>query len=80
MAMTLSLQPSSLKKNQRACIVGFLGPLPIIERLQELGLHKGDEITFVGRAPMRGPLLLRLGATVLALRQEEAQCLQIQVL
>jgi Fe2+ transport system protein FeoA len=78
--MNQPLTCKSLHKNQRACIVGFTGPLPIVERLQELGLHKGDEIIFMGRAPLRGPLLFRLGATVLALRLEEAECLKIQSL
>jgi ferrous iron transport protein A len=46
----------------------------MIERLKEMGLHQGLEVSFVGRAPFRGPLLYRFGNTVLALRLEEASC------
>ena len=47
----------------------------IVERLKEMGLYPGLEIVYLGRAPFRGPHLIRLGSVVLALRQEEAQCI-----
>lgn len=47
----------------------------IVERLKEMGLYPGLEIIYLGRAPFKGPHLIRLGSVVLALRQEEAQCI-----
>jgi ferrous iron transport protein A len=69
-------QPESLK----ARIEGFHGDALLVERLKEMGLHQGLEVTAVGRAPFGGPLLFRFGNTVLALRLEEAQCALIQTL
>jgi ferrous iron transport protein A len=64
----------------RARIEGFSGDSVLVERLKEMGLHQGLEVTPVGRAPFGGPLLYRFGNTVLALRYEEAQCAQIQLI
>lgn len=58
-------------------IVAFNGDHLIIERLKEMGLHQGLEIEFVGQAPLLGPLVYRFGNTVLALRPQEAACIQI---
>jgi ferrous iron transport protein A len=64
----------------RARIEGFNGDSVLVERLKEMGLHQGLEVTPVGRAPFGGPLLYRFGNTVLALRYEEAQCALIQLI
>jgi Fe2+ transport system protein FeoA len=61
-------------------VLGFCGDPLIIERLKELGIHRGVKIEAYGRAPFGGPKLYRLGATVLALREEEAECIRIQKL
>lgn len=61
-------------------IVGFTGAPAICERLHEMGLHQGQVITLVGRAPLRGPLLIQFGTSFVALRAEEAQCTLIQTL
>jgi Fe2+ transport system protein FeoA len=61
-------------------ITNFSGTPSICERLREMGLHKGQTIRLLGRAPLRGPLLIQFGMSFLALRSEEAQCTLIQVL
>ncbi len=61
-------------------ITGYNGDQQLIERLKELGLSQGLKISLVGRAPFLGPLLFRLGAMVLALREEEAACLNLKPL
>ena len=61
-------------------ITGYDGDQQLIERLKELGLSPGLKISLVGRAPFFGPLLFRLGAMVLALREEEAACLNLRPL
>jgi len=61
-------------------VIDFTGPNMLIERLQELGFHRGLHCELIGRAPFAGPLLIRLGGTVVALRAEEADCLRIQTL
>jgi ferrous iron transport protein A len=62
----------------KAEVVGYLGDADLIERLKELGIHPGLQMTYLGRAPFSGPLLFRFGATVLALREEEVACLRLK--
>jgi ferrous iron transport protein A len=59
-------------------ILGFHGENAICERLLEMGLHKGLQIKLLGRAPLRGPLLIQFGTSFIALRAEEASCTLIQ--
>jgi len=59
-------------------IVAYTGDPSIGERLQEIGLSEGVDLTYVGRAPFKGPLLFRVGPAVVALREEEVQCLLIR--
>jgi Fe2+ transport system protein FeoA len=59
-------------------IFGIQGESSICERLQEMGLHKGLKIKLLGRAPLRGPLLIQFGTSFIALRAEEAACTLIQ--
>ena len=66
--------------NPRFLILTFSGDEALVERLQEVGFRRGDEIELVGRAPFFGPFLYRLGATVIALREEEAHCLRVHIL
>lgn len=61
-------------------ITDFVGSEAICERLYEMGLHKGQVIKLLGRAPLRGPLLLQFGTSFIALRAEEAQCTLVQPL
>lgn len=60
-------------------ITSFTGDEGICERLHEMGLHRGQHLRVVGRAPLRGPLLIQFGTSFLALRAEEAQCTLIQI-
>lgn len=71
---------SSAKASGELQITNFDGSPAICERLREMGLHTGQTIRLLGRAPLRGPLLIQFGMSFLALRAEEAQCTQIQIL
>ncbi len=59
-------------------VLGIRGEPAICERLQEMGLHKGLKIQLLGRAPLKGPLLIQFGTSFIALRAEEAACTLIQ--
>ncbi len=67
------------KDIQEVKVTEFHGPSLVIERLHELGFHKGCTIKILGVAPFQGPLLIEINTTVLALRDEESQCLLIQI-
>ena len=61
-------------------LLGFEGVSLLTERLQEMGLHKGLEVIWLGQLPFGGPYILQFGATVFALRQEEVQCLKLKAI
>jgi Fe2+ transport system protein FeoA len=61
-------------------ITDLVGSAAICERLHEMGIHKGQTIKLLGRAPLQGPLLIQFGTSFIALRAEEAQCALIQIL
>jgi ferrous iron transport protein A len=77
--MVLSSILNLIPHTQTAVVASFEGNEDLIARLQELGFRLGAEVSFVGRAPFNGPILIRLGATVVALRDEEAMCLCLEV-
>lgn len=72
---------STLKKGKTSKtiqILGFQGDPETIHRLQEMGLRNGQEISIEGQSPFGGPVLVKTSSTVLALREEEYQCLIIK--
>lgn len=70
---------TKLDRSQTVVIKEFVGPAEIVERLKEMGLHLGIRVLYQGRAPFRGPHLIRFGSTVVALRDEEAACAKVQI-
>lgn len=60
-------------------VIDFKGDLEVIERLKEMGLKAGQFIRIEGRAPFGGPILIRMAATVLALRNEEFVCVNLKL-
>lgn len=65
---------SSLKKGERASIVGFSEKGPaIFNRLFELGFVNGSIITANGKAPLGDPLIFTIHGGKLALRKEDAK-------
>lgn len=69
----------NMKKGQRAKLIGLQGSSELIKRLLDMGFHLNIEIEFIGRMPFSGPRVIRWGETLLALREEEAKCLILQV-
>lgn len=48
------------------------------QRLSELGFLEGANIRYLGQAPFSGPFIFQLGAGSVALRKEEAACIQVK--
>lgn len=69
-----------LKPGRRACIAGFDGAGPLIQRLMQLGLLEGMEVELVRRAPAGDPIELKLLGYSLSLRQAEARLIRIDPL
>lgn len=51
---------------------------PLGQRLREMGLMRGAKITVAGRAPLYDPVMLRLSGHTLALRNSEADYIEVE--
>lgn len=58
-----------------ATLSELTGDTAICDRLIDMGLHPGVEVELIGRMPFGGPYIIRVEATFIALREEEALCL-----
>ena len=65
-------------QNSKAIVTSFKGAKELVERLSEMGLHLNQSIEFIGQAPLGGPKLFKLNTIVLALRANEAECVQVK--
>jgi Fe2+ transport system protein FeoA len=63
---------STLRENTWARVTQ-IQPGPIAPRLVEMGFCEGSEVRVLYKAPFNGPLAVDLGASVVALRQSEAE-------
>jgi ferrous iron transport protein A len=61
-----------------AVVVSCSGPASF--RLHELGLLPGTHIRVLRRAPLRDPLQIEVGNSLLALRIREAKSVQVELL
>lgn len=76
----MTLLDSNSRPGRSYEITGFTGDQVYRERLHEMGLRVGTKVTVLGRAPFRGPLLVRFHTSFLALRNAEAACAQVKPL
>lgn len=67
-----------LPPRSQAVVVSCSGPASF--RLQELGLLPGTHIRLLRRAPLRDPLQIQVGQSLLALRLREARSVQVEPL
>lgn len=59
-------------------ISSIAGEDRIIERLYELGFRQGLDVSVIRKLPFGGPFVVQVGRVVVALREEEAQCLTLE--
>ncbi len=67
-----------LKLNDEGTLVSLCGHSYLVERLFELGFHKGRKLKVLRRSPFGG-IIVQVGHSFFALREEEAKCLTIQL-
>ena len=61
-----------LRPGDSARVVSLTGTPALVQRLAELGLFEGEELTVVALAPLGDPIEVHLGNTRLSLRRQEA--------
>jgi len=63
---------SELHAGDRVRVASVGGDATLVQRLAEFGLFEGEEIEFIGVAPLGDPIEIRIGETRLSLRKVEA--------
>jgi ferrous iron transport protein A len=61
----------------RCRIASLAGPPALVQRLLELGLMEGEELTVITRAPLGDPIEIESALTRLSLRRSEAAQVQV---
>lgn len=69
---------SELPDGARARVDAVSGEPLLRERLVELGFTPGADVEVRGRAPLGGPIEVRLRGGLLAVRRDEAHCVRVR--
>ena len=69
---------ADLPKHLAAEVVGLTGSEETQRRLLELGFSTGAGLEIMAVAPLGGPLVVRVGDGVLAIRRGEARCVLVK--
>ncbi len=68
-----------MKRNQRGRIAAIKQGGELGRRLRDMGLVPGTEITIQKRAPLYDPVALRVMGSVVSLRNNEADLIEVDV-
>lgn len=73
---------AQLGPGQRATVIGYAGAVDagVARRLFDLGLTPGIEVEMVRRAPLRDPVIYRVGDYEIALRAAQARGIYVEAL
>jgi ferrous iron transport protein A len=69
-----------LTPGARARVETITGDPALLQRLSEFGLFEGEEIEFLGFAPLGDPLELRVNGTRLSLRNQDAASVTVTLI
>ena len=70
---------AELERGMLAAVVGFTGESAIEALLREIGFAEHDQVEVLTAGPIGGsPLSIRLNRTVIALRRDEAACVEVR--
>ena len=58
-------------------VIGLNGDSVLVDRLEEMGLGIGRTLVLVRKTPLNGPLVVQAGNVFIALRHEEAECIEV---
>lgn len=72
---------ADLRQGQRATVVGYGDEVEpsAARRLFDLGLAPGVEVTMVRRAPLRDPVIYRVGDYEIALRAAQTRSIHVDI-
>lgn len=71
---------AELERGRIASVVGFIGEAAVETLLREVGFAENDQVEILGAGPLGGsPLSVRLNRTIIALRKNEAACVEVRL-
>lgn len=76
--MDSAIKLSELATGSTAVIASFTSDAPGLLRLRELGVLPGTRITLVRRAPLGDPIEISVRGSLLSLRQQEAERIDVK--
>jgi Fe2+ transport system protein FeoA len=71
---------SSLVPGKPARITGVQAPEAVHRRLMELGVFPGQTIALLGKSPFGDPAEFLVGGSRLAIRQQEASAIEVEMI
>jgi ferrous iron transport protein A len=74
---TAPLTADRLRPGEQCRVLALRAALPVQQRLMELGFLAGALIEILRRAPLGGPIALRVAGTVLSLRIADASQVEV---
>jgi ferrous iron transport protein A len=75
------MQLWELQQNQSAIVSNLSTDIEekLKNRLAEMGFESGQELRCVRRSPFKGPMIISLGGTILALEQSIAELISLDL-
>ena len=70
---------TDLNPGDAGIVIGLSGDLPLQSRLVEMGILPGSPIRLVKKAPLNGPLALKVRDYYISVRLDEARSIQVEV-
>lgn len=74
-----TLNMRKMHRNQEGTIISIKAGGALGRRIRDMGLVPGTHIRIQGRAPLKDPVALRVMGFTLALRNNEANFIQVEV-
>lgn len=69
---------AQLKAGNKAKILDILGGSSLASKLMNMGIYKGKEVSKLSHIGLRGPVVIKVGRTILALGHGIAEKIQVE--
>jgi ferrous iron transport protein A len=70
---------AQVKTDQKSKVIEILGGLNLQNKLMNMGVYKGKEVTKISHIGLRGPVVIKTGRSILALGHGVALKIMVEV-
>lgn len=77
--MTKNINLREMSIGQKGIIRDINANGMINQRIRDMGLVPGAQVTVIGKAPLKDPVALRIFDTTIALRNREADFIKVEI-